>query len=159
MGLENDIRITILKELNSWGHTTEQKRANDYLATIETYNGNRDLGTIVEALKDLRHGYLIKETRGQNRIDDIVTNQKGDKNNDWKNPRRFIEPVGIAPQIPNIYLYCTIKGKKFLIENDKLMIDYTLSKWNKRWFVPVAIISTIGLLLSILSILITKEII
>jgi hypothetical protein len=76
-----------------------------------------------------------------------------------KNKLRLIKPVTFElngeqktyPQIKPIRIFITIKGQQFLIENEKLNIDLTLSKWNKIWFWIIALISIAGLGLSILS--------
>lgn len=149
--MKDDIRLKILTGINNFGHTTEQKSANEFLSEIKTYRQTDDLGTIVEALKELRTDGLIKETRSANVIDTINTRGPHDT---CKNPRRFIEAVGDAPKIDTLYLFCTLKGKQFLIENEKLQIDLTLSKWQKKWFWPVAFIGVLGLAIAIISLFI-----
>lgn len=145
--MDNDIRIIILRGLIEKGHTTEQASANDFLATIKTYKDTSDLGTIVEALKELVHLGYIRETRGASYIDYIDTGKK----RNWKNPKRFVQAVGDAPKIPDLFLSCSLHGKKFLIEHDKFMIDYTLSRWQERWFWPVAVAGIVSLVISIFS--------
>lgn len=148
--MNTDIRLKILTSINGFGHTTEQKSANEFLSSIKTYKQTDDLGTIIEALKELRNDKLIKETRGANIIDSISTNGAHET---WKNPKRFMEAAGDAPKIDDIFLFCTLSGKQFLMENEKLQIDLTLSKWQKKWFWPVAIAALIGVVLSILTFL------
>lgn len=146
--MKNDIRLKILKGINDFGHTTEQKSANEFLSQIKTYKQTDDLGTIVEALKELRADGLIKETRGANNIDKIVSRGPIATS---KNPKRFVEAVGDAPKIDDLFLFCTLKGKRFLIENEKLQIDLTLSRWQKKWFCFFALSGVAGLVMSIIS--------
>jgi hypothetical protein len=150
--MKDDIRLKILAGINGFGHTTEQKPANEFLSEIKTYCNTEDLGTIVEAIKELRADGLIKETRGANVIDTITTSGA---HKTWKNPKRFMEELEDAPKIKELFLFCTLKGKQFLIEHEKLQIDLTLSKWQKKWFWPVAISGVIGLAIAIISLIVT----
>ena len=147
--MKNDIRIKILKGINDFGHTTEQKSANEFLSTIKTYVGTEDLGTIKEALDELIGLELIKETRKGTGMKNFGSTQ-GDKET-FKNPRRFIDKVGDAPKVPELYLYCTLKGKTFLIENEKLKIDLSISKFQRIGFWVATFISIASLLLSCLT--------
>lgn len=145
---ENDVRIQILKKLQLMGHATEEVALNEFLATLKTYGGGSDLGTIIRAIRELIKEEYICESP----IRDVVNgmSSKGDRET-FKSTRRFIETVGDAPQIGNLYLFITLKGKNFLIENQKLNLEYTLTKWKKYSFWPLALISVAAFVISLVS--------
>lgn len=139
--LNSDIRYKILYELNKIGHSTEEIPINTFLATLKTVKGTKDIGTIKRAILELIKEEYVEESPSRKRIiDEINTNGPAET---FKNPKRFIQDVGDAPKIDNIYLIITLKGKKFLVEWDKLESDISNSKFleQTRW---ITLIMAIG---------------
>lgn len=141
----DDIRFKILEELKRIGHTTEQASLNEFLSEIKTYKQTEDLGTILEAIKELMSDGYVKEARGYGHLEGIST--KGDKDT-WKSPKRFVKKVGDAPKIKPIYLFMTLEGKKFLIEWTKLENDSKLSKFQRLTYFPLIVITVVSTLIS-----------
>lgn len=143
----DDIRFKILEELKRIGHTTEEASLNEFLSTLKTYKGTSDLGTIKEAILELiREGY-VKETRGKNVVEEIKTSDVLG-GNEWKSPKRFIGRNGIADKIPDVYLFLTLEGKKFLIEWTKLENDSKLSKFQRLTYFPLIVITVVSTFIS-----------
>ncbi len=167
-----DMRIVILLHLEDKDYALEQKISNDFLSELTTKDGFPDLGTIRRSLEDLLKEGFIMETHESKVIGShhIFTSKNQftkasmqiPENYDPKefsNPQRFMGQVGNAPQITNIYLGITLKGKSFLTDrrnseaNQELISQSikelkTRDTWwwrNKDWALVV-----IGSLLAIL---------
>lgn len=128
--LKTDIRYIILNELNQMGHSTEDIPINNFLATIKTFIGTEDIGTIKRAIQELIKEEYVAES--PNHIGKVEAINSSGPHDTAKNPKRFIEAIGDAPKINDIYLFITLKGKKFLIEWAKLESDASNSKFLKQ---------------------------
>lgn len=170
-----DIRILILLYLEKQDYSLEQIKSNQMLSELVTSKGTRDLGTIRRSLEDLLGEGFIMETHLKKVIGskflltykaDVIRafpNFQGYDPKEFSNPQRFVEPVGNAPQIPDIHLGITLKGKAFLTErrnseeNQKL-INHTIEELTyKSGMRPIertvlyltTAISIIGIIISI----------
>lgn len=143
----DDIRFKILEELKRIGHTTEEASMNDFLSTLKTYKNTDDLGTIREAILELVKDGYVKETRDKNVVENIKTSEVAG-GDDWKSPKRFIQTVGMASKIPDVYLFMTLEGKKFLIEWENLQKSSWLTKYDlviKASFIILGALVTLGI--------------
>lgn len=167
-----DIRIQILLYLEREDHALEQISANLFLSKLKTVRNTADLGTIRRSLRDLLQEQFIMETNDSNIIRgcDLETMQKRViecgliPSKERSDPQRFIDSVGDAPKIPEIYLGITLKGKTFLMERRMAEVEHELFKKSiedldhkkgirpiEKWiFYGGFIIAVIGLIKSIL---------
>ena len=156
---KKDIRIRLLEKLKKNNKGTEEFVANDFLNEL-----HNDLGTLKRSLIELVDFDLIRESNVEKddgkksvirNIDtDTADLSKSDIDNK-KSSLRLLNNVGAFSKIKPIRLTITVKGLQFLVENEKLGVDLTLSKWQKKWFWPVAISGVIGLAIAIISLIVT----
>lgn len=113
-----DMRIRILVHLKDNDSALEQYIANDYLATLNTTKGERDLGSIRRAILDLETRDFIQQTNPRNKINiENELSTGGDKWKDISDPNRFLDDwIGEAPKICPIYIGITLGGLKFLLD-------------------------------------------
>jgi hypothetical protein len=157
---ETDIRISVLKELRKLNFGTSEYIANEFLESLNT-----DLGSIKRMLVELIDEGLIQESNiyEDNLTDSVIRkidtktinlDKDSQERIDKKSSKRLIERQGKFDRIPSIRIMITLKGINFLIENEKLGIDLTLSKWQRCWFWAVAFIAVCGLIISLISLFI-----
>lgn len=146
---DEDIRTMILSELSRQENSTAEFIANKFL-----YNIHKDLGTTIRALIELIEEGFVKESNidwkdesQKNNSIVLSIDTTGKPGSNAKNPKRLLD----SSDIKSIRLFITLKGKMYLIQDKKLKIDFTLSKWQKIWFWPIAFIGIISLILAILA--------
>ena len=159
---KNDIRIRLLKELRNLNQGTEEFVANEFLSKLHP-----DLGTIRRLLIELIDFDLIRESNvpKDNKDSSVIRNIPTTKDDSdtlitleyKKSSKRLVSKYGAFEKIKDIRLTITVKGLILLKENEKLDVDYTLSKWQKYWFWPVALIAIAGLAIAIISLAKPKE--
>jgi hypothetical protein len=143
---DKDIRIKLLKKLNELNNGTSEFIANEYLSKLHT-----DLGTIRRLLIELidfdmiRESNIPKENYKESIIRNInTTKSKGENFADLefkKSSKRLKGKYGEFDKIPDVRITITIKGLKFLTENEKLFWDSKMAKWKHYTFWPLLIFS------------------
>jgi hypothetical protein len=151
-----DIRIALLEKLNSLKNGASEFIANEFLSSLHD-----DLGTIKRMLIELIDSDLIIEsnvTKSDHpksiiwQIDTTAHDNDPERDNK-KSSKRLIRKVGNSEKIQCIRLLISLKGMNFLIENAKLKNELKLSRWQRYWFWPVALIALLSLAISAINFL------
>lgn len=141
MDTSQDIRLNILRRIERENRGTAEYIANEFLATT-----HHDLGTIKRAVIDLLDDGYIRESnlywpseRKNSVVEAIDTNGPTETK---KNPKRLLD----QKDIKLIRLYITLKGKRFLIEEENLR----RTTWSIKYDIPLKLaFMVLGFLLTI----------
>lgn len=157
--INSDIRFEILKELQK--HSAETVSQNRFLSTIRTSDGKKDIGTIRRCLEDLKKNELIDQflNKSDGSIDFITAlDTTSHSIKEAKTTDRFIDDVTtdgkIYHKIPELYLFSTLKGKITFIEWNKSIDESYNSRFRRKTYIWVFILSIIGATTGIISIII-----